>query len=224
MTGQPKQQPRRDIFTEFPATDRAGLIVRYPREGGDRLAYCFAHAAERLASTFRGEAPDDALLMPFLYLYRHAIELDLKHAIRYAARLRRNNGEFEPELTRDAVVERLQKKHGHRLMALVDELDAHLRALKQSPLPTEVRRLFTRISASDPSGEAFRYGSGLPDSRDQIDFPALAAALKEAYNISSAASDVLSAYEEYQSDMLEEQRSFEAEYAADLRAEFQDWY
>lgn len=223
MTRHRKQQPRRDIFTEFPAVNAAGLIVRYPREGGDRLAYCFADAAERLASTFSGGAPDDALLMPFLYLYRHAIELDLKHAIRYAARLRRNNGELRPELAPDAIAERLQKKHGHRLMALLDELDAHLRALEESPLPTEVRRLFTRVSASDPSGGAFRYGSGLPDGQDQIDFPALAAALKEAYNISSAASDVLSAYEEYQSDMLEEQRSFEAEYEADLRAEFQDW-
>lgn len=223
MTRPPQLQPRRDIFTEFPATDHAGLIVRYAGKGAERLAHSFADAAERLASTFRGQAPDDAVLMPFLYLYRHAIELDLKHAIRFAARLRRINGEREESLGPDAVAERLQKKHRHRLMALVDELDGHLVDLRLSTLPKDVRRLFTLIHASDPSGESFRYGSGLSDSQDQIDFPALAAALKEAYDISSAASMMLDAYEDDQSSMLEEQRALEAEYAADMRAEFESW-
>ena len=223
MVRQPKQV-RRDIFTEFPATDRASLIVRYPRESGARVGYCFAAAADRLASTFRGSAPDDALLMPFLYLYRHALELDLKHSIRYAAQLRRGNGELDPELAPVAVEERLRRRHKHRLMALVDELDLHLKALEQDTFPSEVRRLFTRISVSDPRGESFRYGDGLPEEQDQIDFPALAEALKEAYNITSAASDVLYAYEEYQRDMLEEQRAVEAEFEAEMRQEFESWH
>ena len=66
MTRPSQQQPRRDIFTEFPATDHAGLIVRYAGDGANRLGHSFADAAERLASTFGGQAPDDALLMPFL--------------------------------------------------------------------------------------------------------------------------------------------------------------
>lgn len=237
MTRQ-SQRPRRDIFTEFPATGRAGLIVRYAGDGAERLAHSFADAAERLASTFRGQAPDDALLMPFLFLYRHAIELDLKHAIRFAARLRRNNGEPEESLFPEAVAERLQKKHGHRLMALVDELDAHLTKLNLPTLPKEVRRLLTLIQVSDPSGESFRYGSGLPNSQDQIDFPTLATALKKAYDIFSATSTMLDAYQDDQSVMLEEQRGLEvehaagmaeeqraaeAEYAADLRDEFGSW-
>lgn len=49
-------------------------------------------------------------------------------------------------------------------MALVAELDGHLTALDLSTLPRDVRRLFTLISASDPSGESFRYGSGLPNT------------------------------------------------------------
>lgn len=159
MTRQP-QQPLRDILTEFPATDYAGLIVRYPEAGNGRLAHCFADAAERLAATFRGGAADDSLLMPVLDLYRHAIELDLKHAIRYAAHLRSNNGELKPELSPDPVDDRLQNKHRHRLMALVDELDGHLKALDQPTVPRKVRVLITRIAASDPVGEAFRYGSG----------------------------------------------------------------
>lgn len=176
--------------------------------------------------------------MPFLYLYRHAIELDLKPAIRLAARLRRNNGESEESLLPDAVAERLQKKHGHRLMALVAELDGHLTALHLFTLPKDVRRLFTLVHSSDPSGESFRYGSGLPNSQDQIDFPAPAAAPKQAYDISSATSIMLNAYEddqsvmldeqraseaEYAADVYEEQRAVEAEHAADMRAEFEIW-
>lgn len=61
MSCPPRQQPRRDIFTEFPASGRAGLIVRYAGDGAERLAHSFADAAERLASTFRGQALDDAL-------------------------------------------------------------------------------------------------------------------------------------------------------------------
>ncbi|WP_157973751.1 hypothetical protein [Desertihabitans aurantiacus] len=222
MTRQ-QPQPRRDIFTEFPAGDRAGLIVRFP-DRTDSLGYSFADAAERLATTFRAQAPDDAMLLPFLYLYRHAIELDLKSAIRVATRLRRNNGESDPSLATKAVAERLQKKHGHRLMALLDELDGHLTALNLSTTPKDVRKLFDRISATDPTGESFRYGSGLANEQDQIDFPALAKALKYAYTMSSASLDMMDAYEAFQSDMLEEQRAIEAEIAADMRAEFEDWY
>ena len=242
MTRQTPAQPRHDIFTEFPATSHAGLIVRYPGDGADRLPHSFADAAERLASTFTGQAPDDALLMPFLYLYRHAIELELKYAIRFAARLRRNNGEDDPSLTAEAVSERLKKKLGHRLMPLLDELNRQLGALGQPPVPVEVRRLLERISTADQTGETFRYGPGLPDGQDHIDFPALADKLKQASDTLVGASVMLDAYEdeqsirleeqrefeaEYASDMLEEQReeqrALEAEYAADMRAEFEGW-
>jgi hypothetical protein len=222
MTGA-RTQHRRDIFTEFPAGGHDGLIVRYPDRGDGVLGWFFADAADRLAASHRGAPADDALLLPFLYLYRHAIELDLKRDIRFAAKLRRNNGEADPRLGPQAVNERLKNKHGHRLMALVDELDDHLRALQQPIFPTEVRRMFTLIATSDPRGEAFRYPGELPDSQDYIDFPKLAAALKESYRIGSAAYDALSAYEEYQRAMLAEQYHLEAEYSEDIGEELQNW-
>ena len=211
--------PRRDVFTQFAATGHDGLIVRYPDSDDGRLSSCFAGAADRLFASYEGGAPDDALLLPYLYLYRHAIELDLKHSIRFAARLRRNNGEKDPELESAMVVERLQWKHGHRLMALVDELDRHMRALEQDVLPASVRRTFTLIAATDPRGESFRYSGSLPDSQDYIDFPKLATALSEAYLVASAASDILSAVEDYQQEALAEQYAVQAEYEAEARAE-----
>jgi hypothetical protein len=81
---QPSDDRRRDFFTEFPATDYDSLIVRYSGDQDGRFGSCFAEAADRLAASYRGGAPDDALLLPLLYLYRHAIELDLKHSIRFA--------------------------------------------------------------------------------------------------------------------------------------------
>ena len=49
-------------------------------------------------------------LLPFLYLYRHAIELDLKRAICFAARLRRKADETDATLSVEAVTERSKNK------------------------------------------------------------------------------------------------------------------
>lgn len=218
MTREP-QRRRRDIFTEFPAINHAGLIVRYPSGGHGRLSHAFANAAERLALTFRGDPADDAMLMPFLYLYRHAIELELKHAIQYAAMIRRADGEESPELVPDAVADRLQNKHRHRLMALVDELDVHLNGATSASCSAGG----PRVAHANRGQRSFRYGTGMPESQDHIDFPGLAGALKGAYNIAVAASDILSAYEEFQQDRMAEARSMEADYAAEMRAEFEGW-
>jgi hypothetical protein len=193
------------VFTQFPASAHDGLIVRYPDRDDGRLGYCFADAANRLANSYEG-APDDALLLPFLHLYRHAIELDLKYAIRYAARLRRNNGETGPELDATAVAERLQRKHGHRLMALVDELDKQLAALELPPVPADVRRTLELVSATDPKGESFRYPDALPAAQDNINFYALAEAVRGAYEVTSAASSMLSQLEDAQQEVLAMQR------------------
>jgi hypothetical protein len=70
---------------------------------------------------------------------------------------------------------------------------------------------------------SIRYPGGLPDSQDYIDFPKLAAALRETYRISRATCDDLSAYAEYQQAMLAEQYPLDAEYAGDIGEELQSW-
>jgi hypothetical protein len=225
----------RDLFTAFPATAHKTLIVRYPDRDDGRLAHCFADAAERLADSYRGSAPDDALLLPFLYLYRHAIELDLKYCITYATRLRRHQGHADLELVPAEVEARLHKKHGHRIMALLDELDRHMQALGVEKSPPDVRRIFTLLANTDPRGESFRYPGSLPQVQDHIDFEKLRAKLRDAYNVSSAAADVLSAVEDNYQDAAEEARYAAAEYAYDgaeeareladeLRRDFQEYY
>lgn len=220
MTDTGKAPKRRDVFTAFPATTHDRLIVRYPDGNDGRLAFSFAESANRLAGTFAGEAPDDALLLPFLYLYRHAIELELKHSIKYAARLRRNGGDVDPDLDNDKLAAHLKQKLGHKLLPLVDELDKHLVALKQPRMPSSVRSTLNLISSADRLGESFRYEGSLPDEQDYIDFLALAQAVADAYQVTAAAADLLSVVEDNQRDWFAEKDEFEQEMRADMEAEY----
>lgn len=232
----PNQRPP-DLFTAFPATAYDTLIVRYPDRDGS-LAYAFAEAAERLAESYVGRPSDDALLLPYLFLYRHACELNLKDCITQAAFIRRIEGHADPELAPAEVATRL-RKHGHRIMALFEELDRHLVALKQEPMPRDVRRIHNLLSNTDPRGESFRYAAALPGQlpnvQDNVDFAKLRAALKESLNIARAAADVLDHVHEGQQEYLAYRRELEAEMAnemndearameAEMAAEWQDYY
>jgi hypothetical protein len=203
---------RRDIFTHYPAGAYREQIVRFPSDNNALLAMNFADAADRLAATHRGRAVDDGLLLPYLFLYRQALELSLKHCITLAASLRRNEGHVDPLVDEEAMLDRLKKKHGHRLMALVDELDKHLTALGLELTPTSARRTLTLVATSDPSGENFRYAGRLPQEQDHIDFPKLTAAVADAYKKTSTARGVLSVIQDYQYDAQEEYRAAMADY------------
>lgn len=215
-------QRRRDVFTQFPATGPDSLIVRYAFAGDDRLAYSFAATADRLVSTFTGSPSDDAMLLPYLYLYRHAMELELKQAIKYAARLRRARGDGDAGLAPDALNEDLKVRIGHRLMALAEALDLHLQALDLERTPKSVRQTLQLISSADKMGVAFRYSGSLPDTQDNINFGALASAVQGAYELLAAAQDVLSAFEDELRDFQEYEDEVRRSYEDEMRHDFED--
>lgn len=218
-------QQRRDILTEFPASTYQHLIVRWGHRHDDSsVAFGFAEAADRLAESCSGEPRDDTILLPFLYLYRHAIELELKTQIHLAAKLRRTAGAPDPDLAYAAVKTRLKDKHGHRLMALVAEFNSHLTALELESVPADVNKILQRISSADPHGESFRYAGSLPESDDRIDFNALHEALKYAYSMVSAAGDMLSEYADYLDDMMADYRAAEADFVNEQIAEYFEDY
>lgn len=210
---------RRDLLTEHPATRHDHLIVRFPNRDDGFLAYGWFRAAERIAGTFSGEAQDDALLLPYLYLFRHAFELELKQAIRYAVGLRRLRGDEDRDLASQKVARRLQYEHGHKLLALADEMDAHLASFEIEPLPAEVRRVLELISSLDRVGEAFRYTGSLPEGQDSVDFQALHVTLLKAYELASVTQDVLSPIAEGLEYEFDARREMEAE----MRAEYADY-
>ncbi len=57
---------------------RQQRVVAYPCGTLVDYALAFAEAAKALAQSMKGKPEDDLLLMPTLFLYRHAFELRLK--------------------------------------------------------------------------------------------------------------------------------------------------
>ncbi|MET8778796.1 hypothetical protein ABZV58_27635 [Nocardia sp. NPDC004654] len=204
MTKRKSDEAVPKLFASYPPKQYRRLVMRHGQRG--RLydfAFQFSETANRLADTFTGEPHDDTMLIPWMYLHRHAAELVMKDAILRAAQLRRRGGDTDPSLTSSAVKERLKGKIRHRLMALLDELDKHFKALSLDRTPPETRRTLAHLSELDPSGESFRYDGDLPKHDDRIDFPALDEALRNMYGILAASIDVLEQYADWQNDMLE---------------------
>jgi len=81
--------------------------------------------------------------------------------------------------------------------------------------------MLTMLATADPKGEAFRYAGSLPDEQDSMDFYQLASAVKAAYGIASASYDVLSAYASAQADWLADMHEMQAEFDAEMRAEYE---
>jgi hypothetical protein len=93
------------------------LIVRYPHRTDRDYAYFYHEAANRLASTYTGKPDDDTILVPFLMLYRHAFELELKNLIRFLSNIRyRYHESGNSELPREAIDETLRNKNNRAVV------------------------------------------------------------------------------------------------------------
>lgn len=210
MTDEPGPTTPR-LFARHPATTDRDLIPRWGQRNDYRLGEEYANSAKRLAESHKGEPEDDVVLLPMLLLYRHAIELTLKAAIRYACSLRRNNGEEIEAIQPKAIAKRLQYKHRHDLVALVYELDEHLGVLELDQMPDDARDTITLLDEMDSSGEAFRYTGKLAETEEYIDMRTLSAELQHAYQIASVSLDVLMAYGDSQAEYQEIQAQLQAE-------------
>lgn len=212
--------PRKDsLLGQLEASREEDLIVRWrDRESDGTLADGYAEAARRLAATFRAQPTDDKILLPFLFLYRHAFELDLKHAIREAVQVRRiarhaglpDSDQLEVKL----------KKCGHRLQVLIDYLDEHLGALGLEESPLSVRRVILGIARLDLGGTGFRYAGVLDDDASHIDFPRLAAQLETTHRMLEACEAMLDHHADAYRYAAEEMAQYEAEMRADLEREW----
>lgn len=185
MTTTSKRTNPVKLFQSVPNTDYSRLIVRYPFQDDAVFAFSYKESADRLASTFKGDAPDDLMLLPFLTLYRQAYELQLKVIIHFLAGIRRTyGGEYGKETDATAIDLRLKKDIGHNLHKLLNELLKHYDALDLGePFPESTKKLILLLHDADGSGTAFRYSGELPDTTEHIDFPNLVKLLNDEWNL-----------------------------------------
>lgn len=197
--------PAKRIWDRSPAGEyRRVIVLDKPRDDGT-LAMHFDETANRVADTFAGAPIDDTTLIPWLYLRRHAIELELKNLIRVTARLRRKGGESGAELELEVINRKLRSpKVGHHLDVLAALLNKNLVAMGLEELDSPTTEHIRELSAEDGSGMSFRYTSELPalpksgDSEQvpRMDFPAFRKHFEDRYNGLCGVLDVLDLYED----------------------------
>jgi hypothetical protein len=129
-------------------------------EDDQTLAIGFQHAGRALIEYWERQGPDDSLFLPIVFLYRHALELALKVAIREAAARMRARGDHDPELLPVKLDKWLAStKAGHNLAVIGERLDRYLGTLPLPTLPQEAYELVQTFHHLDPKGDGFRYAT-----------------------------------------------------------------
>ena len=174
-----------DLFSSLSdAEDFGDLAFIGHYDGAAGLAEGFAEAAEAIFSAWQErEWPNDRLLLPIAYNYRHALELVLKQAIRQAAECRQLKGDGDPGLTANALEAHFKQKQRHRLGPLAQQLAGMLAALNLHELPPDTWRLLQDLHQFDPTGEAFRYDGQIKTSAGHVDVPRLVQQFRAAFAI-----------------------------------------
>lgn len=181
------------LLSSMQNKDYSRLVVLYPYQTDDHYAGAYHFAANRLASTFGGEPVDDQLLLPFLALYRHAFELQLKNTIRSLVKLRAEYLEgWTPELTEAISEKRFRDNNqlGHNLYKLLNDAKRHFAALNlPEKFPKSVESIISKLHEADKAGTALRYAGALPTTHEYVDFPDLVELLDREFDLLSVVID-----------------------------------
>jgi len=174
-------------------------------DGDAGLAEGFAEAAEGIFDLWQsGSHPNDRLLLPLIYNYRHAWELALKQAIREAAARIRFDGNAEFELYPENLEAHLKCKQSHRLGPLAQQLSGLLERLSLGGLPAGTMKVLAQMQQLDPRGEAFRYAHHLNTTATHVDVPALVKLFREVFGlIHGGVLTELYVHEEFQRELRE---------------------
>lgn len=193
-----------DLLSSLPDAEDWRDIAWVGDFNGDAgLAEGFAEAAEAIFVSWQsGPRPNDRLLLPLIYNYRHALELALKQAIRETAARLRFDGHYETVLDPDELETHLKRKQSHRLGPLAQQLTGLLERLALERLPAETMSLLARLHQLDPSGEAFRYANHLKTTTHHVDVPRLTALFRDTFRvIHGGVLTELDVYKDFQHDM-----------------------
>ncbi|WP_454115181.1 hypothetical protein [Microbacterium lacticum] len=191
MAKKPQKPKPTRLLSSVPNEVYERLIVSYPYRQTSDFAYFYEESAKRLASTYRGQAEDDVILLPFLFLYRQAFELQLKNIVAFLAhtRIAYVDGP-SPELEQLTDTDYLKRTYGHSLHKLLQEAKKQYAALgMDEPFPENVEKFIMMLHEDDGSGMAFRYAGQLPNVQEHADFPDLVALFDENYSMLSVVVD-----------------------------------
>jgi len=176
--------PATSLFSAHPSTSQSSLIqFNEFMMNSALIAVGYADAARRLRHSYKAEPWDDVMLLPFMFVWRQAIELALKNNIRDLAELRRQGGDADPLLEKKTVRKRLQFKIGHDLEKLIEEQRTHVAALGLQNIPDDVDQTLGLLAALDNGGTGFRYAGTLAVPSADIDFQTIASALDDAFRL-----------------------------------------
>ncbi|MDN5912859.1 MAG: hypothetical protein L0H71_09315 [Yaniella sp.] len=195
--------------------DRLGMLVdRYPAKSSKfifvqpsqtlaSLAQDYKNAADRLAVTFQGNSIDDSLLKPFLFLYRHAFELQLKSmTVAWKFTSAKMYGRQIPS---PSGVEKALRKSGHRLIDLFSKIDqSYKTVLPEGPAllkaSLEVIDLLNRL---DFEGTRFRYPQSDESIHETNDLAGWSMDFISLHEDFQVGFDDLTAYDDYYSNAIE---------------------
>lgn len=167
----------------------------------------YRRAADALVDLVEGEPPDDVLLLPIVFLYRHFVELTLKDICLKLVSL--CHVAFDPKQITT-----------HKLVPLWEFLKAHMNCIRDEMQDKEIvpalDKLLGELSDLDPDSMHFRYA--VDKNFDNVVLPrslsmeTLKSTMEKIYNGFS--------YIEAGIDLEWEARDFDAE----LRAEVESYY
>ena len=135
------------------------IVIDRFHESDGVLAAGYQRAAELVVAAWVDGETDDSLFTPLVLLYRHAIELELKEAIRAATSLAEARGE-RPEFSFEEIDSRLASPKsggGHDLTLLNSRLATLLELVSCESLDDDVQAVLGELAQLDPTGETFRY-------------------------------------------------------------------
>lgn len=178
------------LFREFEKSDQPHLGTFWWGRIAVEVPDMYREAAHRLVRTASGGEDAERVLLPVLYIYRHAVETMMKFAIAQSASLLVERGQAEPAAPA-ALAKRIQRDYRHKVRDLLGLLNDSLADLGMEPVETRAARFLDLLADIDPGGNAFRFAHQLPDIRISLDLPRLLAEFDHAYDALFAVREYL---------------------------------
>ncbi len=126
-------------------------------------AQSYRYAGDGLIEKAHSEQLEDFYVYPIGYIYRHALELALKHAnylVEDALAARAELGQLARAdgLTHERVEAEIEGLPFHKLSPLLSRLERRLRLIDRAePIPPEVKATILAVNDFDPDGQRWRF-------------------------------------------------------------------